>query len=313
MDVESEFLTGSIRDELPYTEIDSPRPVESTSFRRSTSRRCSRSAWRIATSARASRSIGATTRSCAAATVLAARRGRRGRSRADPGQPARRRAGGRRQSALRAHRSARTPPQHAVLEAMRRVVAVGARPIGLTDCLNFGNPRKPEQYGEFVAAVDGLARAARELGLPFVSGNVSLYNESSDGRAVPASAIVACVGAIDDVANVVTPGLKSVRVRRCFGSGAASSSSAARSSPSCSASKARCRRSLTAANEPPLAIVHDAIARGVWFVVSRDRRRRNADRARAPRLRCDAARAQRRRRDRLRQSALREPAASSAR
>ncbi|MBV9233133.1 MAG: hypothetical protein JO030_03755, partial [Candidatus Eremiobacteraeota bacterium] len=99
--------------------------------------------------------------------------------------------------------------QHAVLEAMRRVVAVGATPIGLTDCLNFGNPRKPEQYGEFVAAVDGLARAAAELDLPFVSGNVSFYNEGPDAAPIPASAIVSCIGALDDVAAVVTPGLKS--------------------------------------------------------------------------------------------------------
>ncbi|MBV9056656.1 MAG: phosphoribosylformylglycinamidine synthase subunit PurL [Candidatus Eremiobacteraeota bacterium] len=98
--------------------------------------------------------------------------------------------------------------QHAVLEAMRRVVAVGAVPIGLTDCLNFGNPRKPEQYGAFIAAVDGLAHAATELDLPFVSGNVSFYNEGPDGAPIPASAIVACVGALDDVAAVVTPGLK---------------------------------------------------------------------------------------------------------
>ncbi len=96
----------------------------------------------------------------------------------------------------------------AVLEATRRVVAVGAQPIGLTDCLNFGNPRKPAQFGEFVTAVCGLTQAATELGLPFVSGNVSLYNEAADGKAVPASAIVACVGAIDDLASVVTPGLK---------------------------------------------------------------------------------------------------------
>lgn len=98
--------------------------------------------------------------------------------------------------------------ERAVLEAMRRVVAVGAHPIGLTDCLNFGNPRESDQLGELVAAVEGLTRAATELGLPFVSGNVSLYNESATGKAVPASAIVACVGAIDDIAGVVTPGLK---------------------------------------------------------------------------------------------------------
>ncbi|HMF28764.1 MAG TPA: AIR synthase related protein, partial [Candidatus Cybelea sp.] len=98
--------------------------------------------------------------------------------------------------------------EHAVVEAMRRVVAVGARPIGLTDCLNFGNPRKPDQYGAFVAAIEGLERAATRLDLPFVSGNVSLYNESADGRAVPASPIVACIGAVEDIAQIVTPGLK---------------------------------------------------------------------------------------------------------
>lgn len=103
---------------------------------------------------------------------------------------------------------ARAAAELAVLESVRRVIAVGARPIGLTDCLNFGDPRKPERYGEFVAATDGLACAARELGLAFVSGNVSLYNESKNGGAIPPSAIVACVGALDDVGSAVTPGLK---------------------------------------------------------------------------------------------------------
>jgi phosphoribosylformylglycinamidine synthase subunit PurL len=98
--------------------------------------------------------------------------------------------------------------ESAVLEATRRVIAVGARPVALTDCLNFGNPRDPEQYGTLASAVDGLARAARELGLPFVSGNVSLYNESASGSAVPASAIVSCIGTIEDVGTTVLPGLK---------------------------------------------------------------------------------------------------------
>ncbi|HEU5479152.1 MAG TPA: AIR synthase related protein, partial [Candidatus Tumulicola sp.] len=103
---------------------------------------------------------------------------------------------------------ARYAAELAVLESVRRVVAVGARPIGLTDCLNFGNPRKPEQYGEMIAAIEGLDRAAREMGLAFVSGNVSLYNESADGSAIPASAIVACIGALTDVSRTITPGLK---------------------------------------------------------------------------------------------------------
>ena len=98
--------------------------------------------------------------------------------------------------------------QHAVLESVRNVVAVGARPLGLTDCLNFGNPQNVEHYSELVHSIDGLAVAARELATPYVSGNVSLYNESKTGNAIPASPIVACVGGLDDVSTVVTMGLK---------------------------------------------------------------------------------------------------------
>jgi phosphoribosylformylglycinamidine synthase len=93
--------------------------------------------------------------------------------------------------------------QHAVVEAVRKVVAVGAQPLGLTDCLNFGNPQNVEHYSELVHAIDGLAIAARELGTPYVSGNVSLYNESKTGNAIPASPIVACVGGLQDVSHVV--------------------------------------------------------------------------------------------------------------
>lgn len=92
----------------------------------------------------------------------------------------------------------------AVCESHRNVAAVGARPIGMTDCLNFGNPERGEHYAELVAAVDGLSEAARALGTPFVSGNVSLYNEASNGDAVPPSAIIACVGSIEDVSRTVT-------------------------------------------------------------------------------------------------------------
>lgn len=98
--------------------------------------------------------------------------------------------------------------QYAVLEAVRKVVSVGARPLGLTDCLNFGNPQNIEHYSELVHCIDALAAAARALGTPYVSGNVSLYNESKTGNAIPASPIIACVGGLDDVANVVTAPLK---------------------------------------------------------------------------------------------------------
>lgn len=95
-----------------------------------------------------------------------------------------------------------------VVEAARKVVAVGARPIGLTDCLNFGNPNNEEHYAQLVDAVTELSNEAKALGLPFVSGNVSLYNESGSGTAIPSSPIVACIGVVDDVGKVVTPALK---------------------------------------------------------------------------------------------------------
>jgi phosphoribosylformylglycinamidine synthase len=98
--------------------------------------------------------------------------------------------------------------QYAVLEAVRKVASVGARPLGLTDCLNFGNPQNVDHYSEFVHSIDGLAIAARELGTPYVSGNVSLYNESKTGNAIPASPIVACVGGLQDVGCVVTSAFK---------------------------------------------------------------------------------------------------------
>jgi phosphoribosylformylglycinamidine synthase subunit PurL len=96
----------------------------------------------------------------------------------------------------------------AVAEAIAQVTAVGATPAGLTDCLNFGDPTVPEQMGAFVAAVEGLADAARALGVPFVSGNVSLYNRSSSGNHVAPSPIVACIGAIAEVSQTVTGGFK---------------------------------------------------------------------------------------------------------
>lgn len=98
--------------------------------------------------------------------------------------------------------------QSAVLEAVQKVVSSGARPLGLTDCLNFGNPQNVDHYSELVHAIDGLALAARELGTPYVSGNVSLYNESKTGNAIPASPIIACVGGFSDVSSVVTGALK---------------------------------------------------------------------------------------------------------
>jgi phosphoribosylformylglycinamidine synthase len=98
----------------------------------------------------------------------------------------------------------------AVVEAIANVTAVGAEPSGLTDCLNFGDPTIPEQMGALVAAIEGLADAAQQLGVPFVSGNVSLYNRSSSGNHVAPSPIVSCIGTIDDVSCATTSFFKHV-------------------------------------------------------------------------------------------------------
>ncbi len=106
---------------------------------------------------------------------------------------------------------------NAVAEAMRNVASVGAVPQALTDCLNFGNPENPEAFWEFDEAVRGLSDAANQIWLkgyenqpvPIVSGNVSLYNESSTGNAISPSAIIACVGTMPDYSLAVTMQLKS--------------------------------------------------------------------------------------------------------
>jgi phosphoribosylformylglycinamidine synthase II len=85
-----------------------------------------------------------------------------------------------------------------VLEAARNVACAGGRPLAITDCLNFGNPEKPEIAWELVEAVEGMSLACEALGIPVVSGNVSLYNET-DGRAIFPTPVVGCVGAVEDV------------------------------------------------------------------------------------------------------------------
>jgi phosphoribosylformylglycinamidine synthase len=86
----------------------------------------------------------------------------------------------------------------AVLGAARNVACAGGEPIGLTDCLNFGNPEKPAIAYEVAQAIEGIAQAAEALGVPVVSGNVSLYNDT-DGRSIPPTPVVGCVGLVSDV------------------------------------------------------------------------------------------------------------------
>jgi phosphoribosylformylglycinamidine synthase len=89
----------------------------------------------------------------------------------------------------------------AVLGAARNVACAGGEPIGLTDCLNFGNPEKAEIAWELAQAIDGISQAAEALGVPVASGNVSLYNDSN-GRSIPPTPVVGCVGLVADVRSV---------------------------------------------------------------------------------------------------------------
>jgi phosphoribosylformylglycinamidine synthase II len=92
--------------------------------------------------------------------------------------------------------------KQAVAEAYRNLCAVGARPLAITNCLNFGNPQRPEIMGQFVGCVQGMGKAARELDFPVVSGNVSLYNETKneDGSslAILPTPAIGGVGLLDD-------------------------------------------------------------------------------------------------------------------
>ncbi|MGN1045198.1 MAG: phosphoribosylformylglycinamidine synthase subunit PurL [Candidatus Methanomethylophilaceae archaeon] len=93
-------------------------------------------------------------------------------------------------------------------EACRNIVAVGARPHAFTDCLNFGNPEKPERLGEFREAVRGLGEICKKLGMPIPSGNVSLYNEAPGGIHILPTPMILGTGLIDDVRKSVSADFK---------------------------------------------------------------------------------------------------------
>jgi len=90
--------------------------------------------------------------------------------------------------------------KQAVAENWRNLTAVGATPLAITDCLNFGNPERPEIMGQFVAAIQGMGEACRALDFPVVSGNVSLYNETN-GQAILPTPAVGAVGLIKDASK----------------------------------------------------------------------------------------------------------------
>ena len=95
----------------------------------------------------------------------------------------------------------------AVAEACRNVACSGARPVAVTDCLNFGNPERPDVYYQMEQAVRGMSAACEALGVPVVSGNVSLFNET-DGAAIYPTPVVGALGLLEDVANVVPLGFQ---------------------------------------------------------------------------------------------------------
>jgi phosphoribosylformylglycinamidine synthase len=92
----------------------------------------------------------------------------------------------------------RTGGAHAVLEAARNVACSGGEPLAITNCLNFGNPEKPEMAWELSEAIEGMSTACEALGIPVVSGNVSLYNET-DGQPIYPTPAVGCIGLVPDV------------------------------------------------------------------------------------------------------------------
>lgn len=102
--------------------------------------------------------------------------------------------------------------QMAVSEAARNIVASGGRPLAITDCLNYGNPDKPEIFWELSTSADGISEACRLLNTPVISGNVSLYNEM-DGEAIYPTPLIGMVGLIEDSKHITTQAFKNANDR----------------------------------------------------------------------------------------------------
>jgi len=100
----------------------------------------------------------------------------------------------------------------AIAECWRNITAVGATPLATTDCMNFGNPQRPEIMGQFVGAIEGMAKACAALDFPIVSGNVSLYNETKNddgsGSAILPTPAIGGIGLLADVDRMATIAFK---------------------------------------------------------------------------------------------------------
>ena len=99
----------------------------------------------------------------------------------------------------------------AVAEAARNIVCSGAEPLAITDCLNFGNPEKPEIFWQIEKAADGMSEACPVLKTPVIGGNVSLYNETS-GKAIYPTPVVGMVGFIKDLDHITTQHFKNAAI-----------------------------------------------------------------------------------------------------
>ena len=92
--------------------------------------------------------------------------------------------------------------KQAVAESYRNLCAVGAQPLAITDCLNFGNPENPDVMGQIVSAIKGINEACKVLSMPVVAGNVSLYNET-EGKSIPPTPQIGAVGLINNTDNII--------------------------------------------------------------------------------------------------------------
>src|SRR4029077_20346713 len=101
----------------------------------------------------------------------------------------------------------RVGAMHAVAEAARNVACAGARPIAATNCLNFGNPEKPEVMWQFSEAIDGVAEACLALETPITGGNVSFYNETLGSPIYP-TPILGVLGLIEDAEHTLGSGVR---------------------------------------------------------------------------------------------------------
>ena len=110
-------------------------------------------------------------------------------------------------NSLYAYLDPRTGGKVAVAEACRNLACVGARPIGVTNCLNFGNPEKPEIMWQFGEVIEGMAEACRTFEIPVTGGNVSFYNDT-EGFSIYPTPVLGVVGLLEDLSKAVSPGFK---------------------------------------------------------------------------------------------------------